>query len=59
MELKALFELKGRSAVGVPSGGLRECGGLKRASWDFPGGTVVKTPSSQCKGPGFDPWSGN
>ena len=21
----------------------------------FPGGTVVKTPHSQCKGPGFDP----
>ena len=26
---------------------------------DFPGGPVAKTPSSQCKGPGFDPWSGN
>ena len=28
-------------------------------SWDFPGGPVVKTPHSQCRGPGFDPWSGN
>ena len=26
---------------------------------DFPGGAVVKTPCSQCRGPGFDPWSGN
>ena len=26
---------------------------------DFPGGPVAKTPSSQCRGPGFNPWSGN
>ena len=26
---------------------------------DFPGGTVAKTPCSQCRGPGFDPWPGN
>ena len=26
---------------------------------DFPGGAVVKTPHSQCRGPGFDPCSGN
>ena len=26
---------------------------------DFPGGPVGKTPGSQCRGPGFDPWSGN
>ena len=26
---------------------------------DFPGGAVVTTPHSQCKGPGFDSWSGN
>ena len=26
---------------------------------DFPGVVVVKTPCSQCRGPGFDPWSGN
>ena len=24
---------------------------------DFPGGAVVKTPCSQCRGPRFDPWS--
>ena len=29
------------------------------APWDFPGGPVVRTPCSQCRGPGFDPWSGN
>ena len=26
---------------------------------DFPGGPVAKTPSSQCWGSGFDPWSEN
>ena len=26
---------------------------------DFPGGPAVKTPCSQCRGPGFDPWPGN
>ena len=26
---------------------------------DFPGGPVAKTFCSQCRGPGFDPWSGN
>jgi len=26
---------------------------------DFPGGPVAKNLSSQCRGPGFDPWSGN
>ena len=26
---------------------------------DFPGGPVVKTPRSQCREPGFNPWSGN
>ena len=25
----------------------------------FPAGLVVKIPSSQCRGPGFNPWSGN
>ena len=28
-------------------------------SWDFPGGLVAKTPHSQWRGPGFNPWSGN
>ena len=28
-------------------------------SWDFPGGPVAKTLTSQCRGPRFDPWSGN
>ena len=26
---------------------------------DSPGGPVDKTSGSQCRGPGFDPWSGN
>ena len=28
-------------------------------SWDFPGGPVVKTSCIQCRGHGFNPWSGN
>ena len=28
-------------------------------SRDFPGGPMVKTPNSQCKEPGFNPWSRN
>ena len=26
---------------------------------DFPGGLVIKTLQSQCKGHGFHPWAGN
>ena len=32
---------------------------LIEKAWDFPSGLVAKTPCSQCRGPGFDPWSGN
>ena len=33
---------------------------LERCSlWDFAGGPVSKTLCSQCRGPGFNPWSGN
>ena len=28
-------------------------------SRDFPGGPVAKTSCSQCRRPGFNPWSGN
>ena len=28
-------------------------------SWVFPGGPVAKLLCFQCRGPGFDPWSGN
>ena len=31
----------------------------KKNIWDFPAGPVVKTLSSQWRGPRFDPWSGN
>ena len=27
--------------------------------WDFPGGPVFKTPCSQCRVHGINPWSGN
>ena len=33
--------------------------GKSDAGRDFPGGPVAKTPCSQCRGPRFDPWSGN
>ena len=26
---------------------------------EFPGGPVARTPHFHCRGPGFDPWSGN
>ena len=32
---------------------------IKKEVRDFPIGTVVKSPCSQCRGPGFNPWSGN
>ena len=32
---------------------------LKLDVRDFPGGPVVKTLHFQCRGHGFDPWSGN
>ena len=31
----------------------------KKLRGDFPGGPVAKTPCSQCRGHGFDPWAGN
>ena len=30
---------------------------FKTKSWDISGGPVAKTPCSQCRGLGFDPWS--
>ena len=32
---------------------------LFKSNGDFPGGAVGKTPGSQHRRPGFDPWSGN
>ena len=32
---------------------------LKNLFGDFPSGPVVKTLHFQCRGCGFDPWSGN
>ena len=31
----------------------------KKRKRDFPGGPKTKTLHSQCRGPGFNPWSGN
>ena len=35
------------------------CGLKEHTFRDFPGGPVAKTLHSQCRGPRFDPWSGN
>ena len=35
------------------------CSHFKSGLRDFPGGPVGKTLCSQCRRPGFDPWSGN
>ena len=32
---------------------------VKSVCRDFPGGPAVKTLCFQCRGYGFDPWSGN
>ena len=32
---------------------------ILKFSWDFPGGAVVKESACQCRGHGFDPWSGS
>ena len=32
---------------------------VKKSIKDFPGGPMTKTPRSQCRGPGFDPWLEN
>ena len=34
-------------------------GGKEERVEDFPGGPVIKTPHSQCRGHGFDPWLGD
>jgi len=33
--------------------------GYKKKHRGFPGAPVAKTMSSQCRGPRFNPWSGN
>ena len=35
------------------------CPSKELNAWDFPGGPVAKTLSSQCRGPRLDPWSEN
>ena len=35
------------------------CQAKTQASWDFPGGPVVKIMHFQCRGHRFNPWSGN
>ena len=32
---------------------------IREKQRDFSGGPVAETLSAQCRGPGFDPWSGN
>ena len=40
------------TAQGIPEG-------KNKTHGDFPGGPVANAWSSQCRGPGFEPWSGN
>lgn len=35
------------------------CPNKKKPPWDVPGGSVAKTPCSQCRKPRFYPWPGN
>ena len=41
------------------SGSNKSSDKLRAYARDFPDGPVAKTPCSQCRGPGFNPWSGN
>ena len=41
----------------LSEGNLRGDREERRVDVDFPGGPVAETPDSQCRGPGFDPWS--
>ena len=43
----------------VPSKSLTNWPTYKPLPRDFPGGPTTKAPSSQCRSPGFDPWSGS
>ena len=46
----------------IVSGQLRDIKGRQERKAflrDFPGGPVDKTPRSQCRRPGFNPWSRN
>ena len=45
-----------RNATGE---GLKSIAGFKDGRRDLPDGPVAKTPSSQCRRPGFSPWSRN
>ena len=47
-----------RKGMGILSN-KEECSKSEARQRDFPGGAVVKTSCSQCRGPRFDPWSGN
>ena len=57
-KLQRRHSLSGLIEVGVVTT-LEEL--VAEESWkgDFPGSPVVKTPLSQCRGTGFDPWEGN
>ena len=54
-----LFYSQEGSSIIVSQDPLAGAGGLKVPLWYFPGGPVAKTLGSQCRGPRFDPWSGN
>ena len=51
---KRLMEGKGRARAGRALPTM-----LKSWALDFPGGAMAQTLHYQCRGLGFDPWSGN
>ena len=57
MQIQEIFEAEVSEPLEYSRGTWKKVS--SSTSWDFPGGPVAKTPSSQCGGPGFNPWSGN
>jgi len=52
-------EQQATSPDGTSEGHRQRLRGLKINQRDFSGGPMAKTPCSQCRGPRFNPWSGN
>ena len=48
-----------RSLAGYSPWGHKESDTTEVTAYTHTGGPVTKTLSSQCRGPGFNPWSGN
>ena len=55
------LDIQVSSGIEVTCGKIQSLNGhfKKKGVGDFSGGPVAKTQHSQCRGTGFDPWSGN